>query len=98
MEPGDKVIIKQNPHHPWIRNIIGTVIVYRPGEGFLECDLVDIHYKDPSTGEGHTMPFGLSCLGLADESSLISLAEHYQSLADGLRSIALKGITRRLPR
>jgi len=32
MEPGTKVIIRQNPHHPGAENIVGTVIVFRPGE------------------------------------------------------------------
>jgi hypothetical protein len=88
MEPGTKVIIRQNPHHPGAENIVGTVIVFRPGEGFGGCDLVDVHYKHPRDGKGYTMPFGLACLGPADPASLISLAEHYETMAAKLRAMA----------
>ena len=34
LKAGDKVIIPQNPHHPGVDGIVGTVVVYRPSEGF----------------------------------------------------------------
>jgi hypothetical protein len=89
MEPGQKVIIRQNPHHPGAENIVGTVTVFRPGEGFAGCDLVDVHYKNPRDGKGYTMPFGMSCLGPADPGSLIALAEHYEAMAAKLRELAI---------
>jgi hypothetical protein len=87
MKPGDKVIIRLNPHHPGSDGIVGTVMVYHPGEGFNECDLVDVHYKNPKDGKGYTMPFGLACLDSADEASLIALAEHYKTLAAQIREV-----------
>jgi len=89
MEPGQKVIIRQNPHHPGAENIVGTVTVFRPKEGFVGCDLVDVHYKNPRDGKGYTMPFGMSCLGPADQGSLIALAEHYEAMAAKLRELAM---------
>jgi len=89
MEPGQKVIIRQNPHHPGAENIVGTVTVFRPEEGFAGCDLVDVHYKNPRDGKRYTMPFGMSCLGPADPGSLIALAEHYEAMAAKLRELAM---------
>lgn len=88
MDPGTKVIIRQNPHHPGAEDIVGTVIVYRPKEGFGNSDLVDVHYKHSKDGKGYTMPFGLACLGPANPESLIALAEHYEALAAKLREMA----------
>jgi hypothetical protein len=88
LKAGDKVIIRQNPHQPGADGIVGTVIVYRPGEGFAGSDLVEVHYKNPRDGEGYTMPFGLSCLGPADAASLVALAERYEALAAQLRECA----------
>ena len=88
LKPGDKVIIYQNPHQPGADGIVGTVIVYRPGEGFASSDLVEVHYKNPRDGQGYTMPFGLSCLGAADPASLVGLAERYEALAAYLRDCA----------
>ena len=88
LKPGDKVIIRQNPHHPGAEGIVGTVLVFRLREGFGESDLVDVHYKHPKSGKGYTMPFGLSCLGSADPASLLALAEHHERIAAKLRAIA----------
>jgi len=88
MQPGDKVIIRLNPHHPDAVDIVGTVIVFRPGAGFGGCDLADVHYKHPKTGDGHTAPFGLACLGSADASALIALAERHERAAAKLRTLA----------
>jgi len=88
LKAGDKVIIVQNPHHPGVDGIVGTVIVYRPGEGFGGSDLVEVHYKNPRNGDGHAMPFGLSCLGPADSTSLVALADRYEAMAAQLREYA----------
>jgi len=88
LRPGDKVIIRQNPHDPRAEGIVGTVMVYRAGAGFGGCDLVDVHYKRPSDGQGSTLPFGLCCLDAATPAELIRLAEHHERVAAGLRSLA----------
>lgn len=87
MKPGDKVIIRQNLHHTGAEDIIGTVVAFRPGEGFGGCDLVDIHYKHPKDGNGYTLPFRLSYLESADPSSLIKLAEYHETIAAKLRAL-----------
>lgn len=89
MEPRQKVIIRQSPHHPGAENIVGTVAVFRPGEGFACCDLVDVHYKNPRDCKEYTMSFGMSYLGPADQGSLIALAEHYEAMAAKLRELAM---------
>jgi len=94
MKPGDKVVIHLNPYQPAAVGIPGTVVVYRPGEGFGRCDLVDVHYKNPWDGKGYTLPFGLSCLGSADPVSLLQLADHYETLARQLRVLAGKAPSR----
>ena len=88
MEPGDRVIIRWNPHHPGAEDIIGTVVVFRPEEGFRGCDLVDVHYKHPRDGKGHTLTFGLCCLGAAEPAGLIALAENHEAAAAKLRRLA----------
>jgi len=62
LKPGDKVIIRRNPHHAGAEDIVGTVVRFRPGEGFGGCDLVDVRYADPRYGNNHAMPFAPSCL------------------------------------
>jgi len=88
LRPGDKILIRQNPHDLRAENIIGTVIVFRPGAGFAGSDLVDVHYKHPRDGRGFTLPFGLTCLASAAPADLIQLAEHYEQLAGSLRDAA----------
>jgi len=87
LKPGDKVIIRHNPHQPGIDGIVGTLIVYRPNEEFGDCDLVDVHNKNPKDDKGYTMPFGLACLGASDAVSLVALAERYEAIAAQLREI-----------
>jgi len=88
LRSGDKVIIRQNPHDLRTEGIVGTVMVYRAGVGFGGCDLVDVHYKRPSDGQGFTLPFGLCCLESATPAELIRLAEHHERTAANLRSLA----------
>jgi len=40
MEPGTKVIIRQNPHHHGAEDIVGAVVSYRSREGFGGCDML----------------------------------------------------------
>ena len=88
MRPGDKVIIRQNPHHPRVQDIVGTIVASRPGEGLGRCDLVDVQYKHPKDGNEYILPFRLSCLVPADPSSLIMLAEYHEAIAIKLRTLA----------
>jgi hypothetical protein len=95
MKRGDLVIICSNPHHPGAENIAGTVVRFRPREGFGGSDLVDVRYDHPRNGRRFTSPFGLSCLGPADPASLISLAKRYERLAAKLRKLAERKPRRR---
>ena len=85
MDPGTKVIIRQNPHHHGAGDIVGTVVSYRSREGFSGCDMVDIRYVHPKTGKQYTMPFRSSCLERVTSAALINLAERYETIADELR-------------
>ena len=49
LKPGDKVLIRLNPHHAGAADIVGTVVEFRRGAGFGACDLVAVHYKHPKT-------------------------------------------------
>ena len=82
MKPGDKVIIKFNPHHDGADKIIGTAksIEPRPG-GLRVCNLVYVEYMHPWEGRMYTMPFGLHNLQLTSETNLIALAKHHEALA-----------------
>ena len=85
MEPGTKVIIRQNPHHPGGIDIVGTVTDFRPGEGCGGSDLIDVRYKYPKTGKRHTMPFNRSCLESATPAALTELAKRHEAIAMELR-------------
>lgn len=50
MEPGTKVIIRQNPHHG-AEKVVGTIVSYWSSAGFGGCDMVDIRYVHPKTGQ-----------------------------------------------
>ena len=69
MKKGSKVLIKWNPHNTQAENVIGTVIHFRPGEGFGGCDLVDVRYRDPQDGNEVTMPFSIDLLQPAKPST-----------------------------
>ena len=87
MDPGTKMIIRQNPHHHGAEDIVGTVVSYRSREGFGGCDMVDIRYVHPKTGQQYTMPFRISCLETVISAALVSLVERYETIADELRGL-----------
>jgi hypothetical protein len=87
-EPGMKVVIRHNPHHPAAEDILGTVVEYRPGAGFARCDLVDVAYENPQDGEVRVMPFGKANLSQGDPATLTALAARYDALAAELRRLA----------
>jgi hypothetical protein len=88
LRSGDRVIIRQNPHDLRVEDVVGTVIVFRPGAGFGGCDLVDVHYKDPRTGEGRTVRLGLCCLSAMAVEDVVRLAEYHEKRAATLRQLA----------
>lgn len=91
MEPGTKVIIRYNPHHTGAENILGTVVRYGKGEGFMGIDLVDVEYVEPKTGEMHIMPFGVCNIDSAEPARLIELAERWECMAAEMWELATHG-------
>ena len=88
MKLDDMVIIRRNPHHSEAEDIVGTVKGCLPGEGLGGSDLIDVCYKNPMDGKIYTMPFGPGCLDIADEGSVVSLAEYHEALAEHHKALA----------
>jgi hypothetical protein len=86
--PGNRVIIRSNPHDPGVEQIVGTVVVLKPGAGFAGCTLADVEYRHPRTDESRIDSFSLACLDLADPRRLIELAEFHEAQAAELRELA----------
>ena len=85
--PGDRVLVVHNPHRP-VEGVLGTVVAFRPGVGFMGCDLVDVRYEDPRTGEEDTFPFGTANLAPASRDVLLARAERLEMMAREMRSLA----------
>ncbi len=66
--PGSKVVIRFNPHMGHASDIVGTVLRFHPGAGFLGCDLADVQYEDPRDGTIHVLPFGTHNLDVGDRT------------------------------
>ena len=90
IEIGGRVLITCNPHEANAEGVLGTITNYRPGEGFFGCDLVDVAYAHPATGEPRNMPFSLEKLKNANPASLIAAAERLEAAAAELRALAEK--------
>ena len=90
IEVGGRVLIAFNPHEANAEGILGTITDYRPGQGFFGCDLVDVEYAHPTTGEVRNRPFSLEKLKPANPSSLIAAAEKLEAAATELRALAEK--------
>lgn len=88
MKPGDKVYIRHNPHRDGAENIIGVVVNFQPGAGFMGCDLAYVRYTDPWSGEDETMPFGTANLRMGSRDELIATAERFVKQAAMLREMA----------
>ena len=86
--PGTRIVIRFNPFHEHAKGIIGTVVAFRPGTGFAGCDLAEVKYEDPWTGEVHTLPFGTTNLSPGDPHALRILAMRYEQMAIELRELA----------
>ena len=85
---GLKVIIQFNPHDGSAQGILGTIVGYRPGAGFAGCDLIDVEYTHPQTGEVATMPFTPEKLIPAEPHALRAMAQRYEAIAAELRILA----------
>lgn len=90
-EPGTRVLIRTNPHHPHVAVVLGTVRAWRPGAGFAGTDLADVEYQDPRDGVVHVMPFGVQHLSPGDPEELVAAAEEHEAQAAELRRLAEHG-------
>lgn len=88
LKPGELVLIKHNPFHgPAATDILATVKKWRPGEGFMECDLAEVAYTHPETGKRHTLPFGTGNLKLAKLDELDAIATRHETEAARMREL-----------
>jgi hypothetical protein len=92
MKPGDKVIIKFNPHQEGADRIIGTI--KSKGEVICGSQLYDVEYTNPADGQLYTMPIGHHNLQATSEANLIKLAEHHESLAREYRVLAGQAVNK----
>ena len=91
-EPGSSVVIRYNPFHEHAKGIVGTVVAFRPGTGFAGCDLAEVEYEDPWTGEVHTLPFSTANVSPGEPQALRKLAMRYEQMATELRELADEGV------
>jgi hypothetical protein len=89
---GTQVLINLNPHHSGAENILGIITTARLGEGFAGCDLVDVTYEHPGTGETHTMPFSLEKLSMGNSAALTACAERHEAIAAEFRRLAAQSL------
>ena len=88
MKPGTRVVIKFNPHRAGDEDIVGTVVAFQPGAGFMGCDLVTVRYTSPRDGSEHELPFATYNLFAADRAALLARAERHEEQARRLREMA----------
>jgi hypothetical protein len=84
LSPGDKVIIRANPHDSRAENVLGTVKAVRAAAGHGGDDLIDVCYPGRD-GKPVTLCFGRGCLALATRGAVIKLAEQLEAAARALR-------------
>ena len=87
-QPGAHVILRSNPFHGTVVDIVGTVLAYRAGAGFAGCDLLDVEYVHPDDGLTYVRPFGLHHLSPGSPDVLLQMAQRYEALAAELRRLA----------
>ena|GEM_PF-1207838 len=61
-----KVVVRFNPHHLDVKDVVGTLLAFRHGAGFEGIDLAVVRYTHPRSGKTYTMPFALACLEPAE--------------------------------
>ena len=86
-EPGSQVVIRFNPFHADAADIVGTVVDFRPGAGFMRCDLATVRYQHPRDGSEHELPFATYNLDLGDRKSLLARAARHEEQATKLRNM-----------
>jgi hypothetical protein len=87
-EPGTRVVISHNPHHADASDIVGTVVDFQRGVGFMGCDLVSVRYVRTSDGTEHVMPLATYNLESGGRDALIARAERHEEQAAKLRAMA----------
>ena len=88
MKPGDRIVIRFNPHREHASGIVGTVVSYEPGAGFMGTDLAYVKYTDPRDGFTETSPFGKANLMAGDREALLAMAVRHEEQAAALRQFA----------
>jgi len=83
-----RVLIRDNPFHPEAAGILGDVVAFRAGAGFMGTDVVVVRYTVPSDGSTHTKPFGTANLELGDRGNLLARAARLEEEAAKLREMA----------
>jgi len=88
LSPGAHVVIHFNPHDESASDIVGEVVSFQPGAGFMGCDLVYVRYERPRDGSIHELPFAAYNLDLGDRESLLARAARHDAQAAKLRRMA----------
>jgi len=86
--PGSRVVIAFNPHHEDASDVVGTVVKFEPGTGFMACDLATIRYVRPLDGSRHELPFATYNLEVGGRESLLARAKRHEEQAQTLRAMA----------
>ena len=89
MKAGDRVFIKYNPFCRDDEGILGEVVAFRPGVGFMGCDIADVKYVD-TDGDTQVMPFGTVNLNAGCPEELIETAHRLEEQAQKLREMAFE--------
>lgn len=64
---------------------MGEIVEFKPGAGFMGCDLVDVRYQQPSDGAWHTMPLSTDAVGAGSRKAMLEWEERYEREAASLR-------------
>ncbi len=91
VNPGDKVMIRYNPHREDASHIVGTVERVEHGTGFGGCDLVYVRYVEPWSGEEEMMPFAPGNLVFGGAPRLVEIAERLERQGAMLREMVHTG-------
>ena len=86
--PGSRVVIHYNPHEEEASGILGTVVEFQAGTGFMGCDLATVRYTRPSDGEVRELPFATYNLRVGDPAWLREQAARHEEQAAELRRMA----------
>ena len=88
MNPGARVVIAYNPHDERACDIVGIVVEFQAGGGFMGCDLVTVRYTNPRDGSERELPFAAYNLLPGDRASLLARAVRHEEQAIMLRRMA----------